>query len=115
MPLWLFDPAEPSASPTYRPVQGDHGQSLCGGSQGVCNMVPRYWQVILQGASPPAPAEANGTFVLSRDLGPNWTEDAFCRWSTVIHRYSSIESLIAVLTYTDLNALSGGEGGDPDW
>jgi hypothetical protein len=115
MPLWLFDPAEPSASPTYRPLKGERGQSRCGGSRGVCNMVPRYWQVILQGVTDPADSHFNGTHVLARDLSVNWTEDAFCRWSAIIHRYSSVESLGVVLTYTDLNALSGGEGGDPDW
>jgi hypothetical protein len=114
MPLWLFDPAEPSASPTYRPLRGERGQSLCGGSRGICNCVPPYWQVIVS-VSDPVPPQFSGTHVLTRDLGPNWTVDAFCRWSNLIYRFSSVESIFAVLTYTDLNALSGGEGGDPDW
>ena len=116
MPLWLFDPAEPSAAPTYHPERGERGDSLCGGGNGLCNVVPPYWQIIIEGSTAdPTDNLFFGTHVLTRDLSDSWRIDAACRWSANIAQTGPPEILFMVLTYTDLNSLSGGEGGFADW
>ena len=115
MPLWLFNPAEPSASPTYRPGLGERGQTLCGGSKGLCACVPPFWKVIASSDSAdPYIQRFMGQHILARDLVRfNDPLDATCQWGTDVYREDSTQTDVMVLGYFTVGDI--GELLNTDW